>query len=120
VTLVAAPALTPRDEEQAVELVSPLLPVEARAAGVALLGGSRVSLVRIIDVPGALVRAVLQLRGQVPEAQHPGWLPHVTLARRMRRADVSRALEVLGHEDTVLRLTALRRWDPEAGVVREV
>ncbi|WP_210438846.1 hypothetical protein [Nocardioides xinjiangensis] len=117
VTVAAAPALGPAEDRRAVRLLSPLLPVEVRAAGVALLGGNRVSLVRIVDVPDALVLAVLDLRVGVADVQHSGWLPHVTLARRIPRADVSRALEVLGHEDVVLRLTTLRRWDPEAGVV---
>ena len=87
------------------------------------LSGSRVSVVRLVDVPDALVRAVLDLRADLPDAQHPGWLPHVTLARRVRRADVPAALEALGHENgggAVLRLTGLRRWDPEAGTVREL
>jgi hypothetical protein len=119
-TLVAAPALTEDDERRARALVSPLLPVEVRAAGIALLGSSRVSVVRIVDVPDVLARAVLDLRADVSEAQHPGWLAHVTLARRVRRVDVPLALDALGHEDTVLRLTTLRRWDPDAGVVREL
>ena len=42
---------------------------------------------------------------------------HVTLARRMERDRVGRAVEVLGHGDALLTLTALRRWDPEAGIV---
>ena len=37
--------------------------------------------------------------------------PHVTVA------DVPAALEAVGHEDTVLTLASLRRWDPEAGIV---
>lgn len=117
-TLAAAPDLRPEDEERAAELVGSLLPVEVRVAGVALLGGSRVTLVRVVDVPDKLVRAVLDLRAEVPHVQHPGWLPHVTLARRIGRADVPSALEVLGHDDAVLGLDTLRRWDPEAGVVR--
>src|SRR5690349_12175623 len=117
VTALAAPALDGDDERRAAELVARLLPVEVRVAGIALLGGSRVSLVRVLDVPDDLVRAVLQLRSQVRDVQHLGWLPHVTLARRMARADVGRAVEVLGHEDAVLSLTSLRRWDPEAGIV---
>lgn len=119
-TLVAAPALAPRDEERAAALVAPLLPVEVRAAGIALLGGARVSLVRIVDVPDSLARAVLDLRADVADVAHPGWLPHVTLARRVRRADLATALELLGHEDVTLRLTGLRRWDPDAGVVRDL
>ena len=117
VTVVAAPALRVEDEQRAVDLVAALLPVQVRPAGVALLGGARVSLVRLVDVPDALVRAVLDLRGSVPDVQHVGWLPHVTLARRLDRADVPAALEAVGHEDTVLTLASLRRWDPEAGIV---
>jgi len=117
VTVLAAPALDGNDEQRAVELVAPLLPAQVRASGIALLGGTRVSVVRVLDVPDPLVRVVLDLRSQVRDVQHVGWLPHVTLARRMERADVGRALEVLGHEDEVLTLASLRRWDPDAGIV---
>lgn len=117
VTVVAAPALTADDEQRAHGLVAPLLPVEAGVGGIALLGGAKVSLVRLLDVPDELVRAVLDLRGGVAGAQHLGWLPHVTLARRISRVDVPAALDVLGHEDVVLTLTALRHWDPDAGIV---
>lgn len=116
-TVLAAPALGPGDEQHARDLVAPLLPVEVRPAGIALLGGTRVSLVRLVDVPDELVRAVLELRSLVPGVQHAGWLPHVTLARRLPRAEVPAALDVVGHEDAVLSLTSLRRWDPEAGIV---
>ena len=117
VTVLAAPALDSDDERRAVELVAPLLPAQVRASGIALLGGSRVSVVRVLDVPDPLVRVVLDLRSQVRDVQHVGWLPHLTLARRMDRADVGRAVEVLGHEDVVLTLASLRRWDPDAEIV---
>ena len=117
VTVVAAPVLGRAEEGLAVELLGPLLPTDVRAAGIALLGGHRVSLVRLLDAPDTLVRAVLELRGRVDGVQHTGWLPHVTLARRLDRADVPAALEVLGHADVVLSLTTVRRWDPEEGIV---
>lgn len=117
VTVLAAPSLDGDDEQRASELVAPLLPAHVRASGIALLGGSRVSLVRVLDVPDPLVRVVLDLRSQVRDVQHVGWLPHITLARRVDRADVGRAVEVLGHEDVVLTLASLRRWDPDAGIV---
>ena len=116
VTVVAAPALAADEEQRARELVAPLLPVEAGIGGIALLGGAKVSLVRLLDVPDALVRAVLDLRSGLA-VQHAGWLPHVTLARRVRRVDVPAALEVLGHDVATLTLTTLRRWDPETGIV---
>ena len=117
VTVLAAPALGADDEQRAAELVARLLPVQVRASGIALLGGRRVSVVRVLDVPDELARAVLHLRSQVRYVQHLGWLPHVTLVRRMDRADVGSAVEALGHEDAVLTLTSLRRWDPAAGIV---
>jgi hypothetical protein len=117
VTVLAAPALDGDDELRATELVAPLLPAQVRASGIALLGGTRVSLVRVLDVPDPLVRVVLDLRSQVRDVQHVGWLPHITLARRVDRADVGRAVEVLGHEDVVLTLASLRRWDPDSGIV---
>jgi hypothetical protein len=117
VTVLAAPALDGDDELRAAELVAPLLPAQVRASGIALLGGTRVSLVRVLDVPDPLVRVVLDLRSQVRDVQHVGWLPHITLARRVDRADVGRAVEVLGHEDVVLTLASLRRWDPDSGIV---
>jgi hypothetical protein len=117
VTVLAAPALDGDDEQRATELVAPLLPAQVRASGIALLGGTRVSLVRVLDVPDPLVRVVLDLRSQVRDVQHVGWLPHITLARRVDRADVGRAVEVLGHEDVVLTLASLRRWDPDSGIV---
>ena len=72
---------------------------------------------RVLDVPDPLVRVVLELRSRVRDVQHVGWLPHITLARRLDRADVGRAVEVLGHDDVVLTLASLRRWDPDAGIV---
>jgi len=117
VTVLAAPALGADDDERAAQLVGRLLPVRVRPSGIALLGGNRVSVVRVLDVPDELVAAVLGLRSQVRDVQHEGWLPHVTLARRIDRADVGRAVEAIGHDDAVLTLTSLRRWDPEAGIV---
>lgn len=117
VTVVAAPALAADDEQRVRELVAPLLPVEVRVGGIGLLGGSKVSLVRLLDVPDDLVRAVLDLRSATADVQHVGWLPHVTLARRMSRDDVPAALATLGHADEVMTLSAVRRWDPEAGIV---
>ena len=119
-TAVAAAALGPADEERAVDLLGPLLPTEVRTSGIALLGGARVSLVRLVEAPDDLVRAVLELRRQVVGVQHRGWLPHLTLARRISRPEVGLALDAIGHGEAELRLTTLRRWDPDAEIVREL
>ena len=120
VTVVSAPALPDAAIDVAAVRLGTLLPVSARAAGVLLLGGERVTIARAVDIEDDVVRRVLAVRVQVQMRQHVGWLPHVTLARRVDRADVPRALELLGHDDVVLRLTELRRWDPDRGRVTTV
>ncbi len=120
VTVVTAEELGDEQDGLAVEHLGPALPVEVRTSGLALLGGSRVSLVRLFDVPDPLMRSVLALREAVPERQHPGWLPHVTLGRRIPRGEVAAALAVLSHDAVPLRFTELRRWDPDAGTVRTI
>jgi hypothetical protein len=118
VTVLAAPAL-PADA-RAADLLGPLLPVRARATGLLLLGGVRVTVARAVDVDDAVVRAVLALRQGVPDLQHRGWLPHVTLGRRVPRGSVGAAADALGWADVELVLTGLRRWDPDAATVTTV
>ncbi len=120
VTVVSAPALPDAAIDVAQVRLGSLLPVRARTAGLLLLGGDRLTIARAVDIDDDVVRRVLAVRVQVPDRQHVGWLPHVTLARRVDRSDVQRAIEVLGHEDLVLTLTELRRWDPDAGRVTTI
>lgn len=118
VTVLAAPRL-PADTAAAA-LLAPLLPVRVRATGLLLLGGRRLTLARAVDVDDEVLRAVLALRADAPDLRHRGWLPHVTLARRLAREDAGAAVGLLGWDDVELTLTALRRWDPEAGAVTTV
>ena len=120
VTVVSGPVLPEDALDVARARLGSLLPVRARAAGLLLLGGERVTLARALDIDDDVVRRVLAVRVQVPGRHHVGWLPHVTLARRVERADAQRALDALGHEDLVLTLTELRRWDPDAGRVTTI
>ena len=113
-TLVAAVAIGPEVDELAVELISPLLPIRVRSSGLLLLGARRLTVARVVDVEDHVVAAVLRLRAAVDGPQHPGWLPHLTLARRLPRSDVQHAIEVLGHDDVELSMTELRRWDPSS------
>lgn len=119
-TVVAAPSLPDAAIDVATVRLGNLLPVRARAAGLLLLGGGRLTIARAVDLDDDVVRRALAVRVQVPERQHVGWLPHLTLARRVPRADAQRAVDVLGHDDVVLRLTELRRWDPDRGQVRVI
>jgi hypothetical protein len=120
VTVVSAPELPEEAIDVARVRLGNLLPVQARAAGLLLLGGERLTVARAVDIDDDVVRRALAVRVHVPGRQHVGWIPHVTLARRLDRADAQRALDVLGHDDVVLRLTELRRWDPDAGRVTTV
>jgi hypothetical protein len=119
-TVVAAPALPEASVERARRLLGPMLPLRARASGLLLLGGARVTLARAVDVDDDAVRAVLGVRATVPVRQHPGWMPHVTLARRVPRDLVQRAVDAVGWDDVVLSFVELRRWDPDAGTVTPV
>jgi len=118
VTVLALPEVRPETEALAARLLGPLLPVRVRTAGLAVLGGQKVTVARLLDVPEFLSRAVLDLRAGSEGERHPGWLPHVTLARRMPRAQVQLAIDVLGYDDVELTLGSLRRWDPERHEVR--
>ena len=121
-TVVEAPALEPEVEEEAARAFASLLPLDVRLTGVALLGtGPRVALVRLVESPDRLAAAVLALRSRTPGSHHTGWVPHLTLARRLPRDDVPAALATLAslpRDDEPITLSALRRWDPETGTVR--
>lgn len=114
-TVLAAPRLP--SDDLAVRLLGPLLPLRVRASGVLLLGGHRFTVARSVDVDDAFMAAVLEVRRGVPDLQHRGWLPHLTLGRRIPRASVAAALDALGWADVELVLTELRRWDPDTGTV---
>lgn len=117
VTLAAAPAIGADVARTAADLLAGHLPVTVRTSGVALLGDQRVTLVRLLTVPDAMTRSVLDLRGTLPSVAHLGWLPHITLARRLDPADVGRAVALVSRPDTFLTLSTLRHWDPDANVV---
>ncbi len=115
-TLVSADSVTGL-VDRAVELIGPLLPVQVRASGLLLLGRHRLTVARSVDVPDALVAAVLALRADAGDLPHQGWLPHLTLSRRLPRAEAQRTVDVLGADDVVLRLDTLRRWDPDEKLI---
>ena len=118
VTVVALPRITSDDEDRAVEALEALLPITVLTSGLAVLGGASVTLARLLDVTDDVTRAVLDLRAVTAGHRHPGWLPHLSLVRRLPRTDLQRAVDVVGHSSVALRLTTLRRWNPDARVVR--
>lgn len=120
VTVLALPTLDATTEARAADLVRRLLPVTVRVSGLAFLGGDKVTVARLLDVPPVLVRAVLDLQAGADGERHAGWLPHLTLGRRIPRAEAHRVIDLLGYDDVALTLVALRRWDPEHHEVREI
>lgn len=120
VTVVSAHELPDDAIDVARARLGTLLPVRARSAGLLLLGGDRLTVARALDIDDDVVRRVLAVRVQVPGRRHVGWLPHVTLARRVDRANLQRAVDALGYDDVELTLTEVRRWDPDRGRVTSI
>lgn len=118
VTVVEAEELPDDAVDVARARLRGLLPTTVRATGHLLLGaGSRTTLAVPVELDDDVVRRVLAVRVQVPERSRTAWLPHLTLARGLPRADVPHALEVLGAVDLTLTLEGVRRWDPDRGHV---
>ena len=121
VTCTAVPELDPADERLAAELFAPLLPIRAELSGLVILGeGKKVILARLVSMPDAAVSAVLQLREATGGHSHAGWLPHVTLGRRIPREHLPLALDALRADSGLgadrpepIVWTSLRRWNPE-------
>ena len=122
VTVVAAPLMPEAAIDVARVRLGALLPVRARVAGVVVLGEQRLTLAWSVDVGDDVLRRALAVRAQVPDRHPWGWLPHVTLARRVPREELPRALDALSGRaaDRELVLAGLRRWDPECEKVEHV
>ncbi|MCY7395717.1 MAG: hypothetical protein LH468_06070 [Nocardioides sp.] len=121
VTLVAtAEPVGAAVADRAVGLLGPLLPLVVPLSGMVVFGGPRPSLAWLLEMPDPVVAAVLELRALTTGHRHQGWLPHVTLARRLRREDVEAARCALGGGPPELVLADLRHWDPEAGSIERL
>jgi hypothetical protein len=118
VTVVATPEpISTGVAARAVDLLGPLLPLTVRLSGLIVFGGPRPSLAWTLEMPDQVVAAVLDLRAVTGGHRHEGWLPHVTLARRLRRDEVEAARVALGAGPRELLLASLRHWDPDQGSI---
>ncbi|WP_205472454.1 2'-5' RNA ligase family protein [Nocardioides sp. SYSU D00038] len=118
VTLVATEEpVTPTVRELAAALTRPLLPVPAQVAGLVVFGGPRVTLAWALEVPDEVTGLALRLRAETRGHRHRGWLPHLTLARRLPREQLEAAVRVLDHGRRAVSLARLRLWDPDAATI---
>jgi hypothetical protein len=119
VTVVAVAALRPEAEEQIARACADRLPLDLRLGAPVIFGVDPVVLARLViptadllDLQAALARVVGVQPGSLTS---PGsWTPHVTIAHRLPRGDVARALQVLPVESIRLCFDAARRWDGDA------
>jgi hypothetical protein len=121
VTVAVADGLA-ADVDDGLAALADRLPLDCVIGAPLLFGAGKYTLARLI-VPSvellALQQAVHQLclphmtPGPAPHSAPGQWTPHVTLARRLRAADVAAACDVTQAFGAALcgRLEALRRWD---------
>ena len=123
-TLVSAPLIDGGHVDLAGARLGPLLPIQVRVTGLALLGdGPRHALALLCAVPSPVLAAVEELARAVGDPRAGAWVPHLTLGRRLTGAQVGRALEVLGEQRIPLErlvLDRVRRWDPATRSVTTV
>lgn len=118
VTLLARPEV---DDSRQAELsrLTDALPLPLRLGGLAVLGGRRLVLVRLVVVSRALLElqeAVVRLLGGGDHFGPGVWTPHVTLARRLTPEQTGTALGRLtgGRREIDGQAAACRRWDGDA------
>ena len=116
-TVIATPTLTDQDEERAADLLG-RLSIRVVTSGWPCR--------RHLGDPGPHAGrhrrgqpAVLDLRSTTPDHRHSGWLPHVNLVRRLPRADLQRAVDVVRHSSFEVVLTGCAA-DPDQGVIRDI
>lgn len=116
VTLLARPALGWID----VSSLAPLLPIAVSLGAPVLFGVGERRVLALSVVPSgellAFHRAVHHCAGGGEDAPHTAvgeWSPHVTLARRIKTADVAAALALIEGGELRGEAVGLRRWDSE-------
>ncbi|MBI5161773.1 MAG: 2'-5' RNA ligase family protein [Micrococcales bacterium] len=95
------------------------LPITVRIGGLLLFPhGDRAVLARavvadaeLLDFHAEVHRLTIAWGDALPTSSPGAWSPHLTLARRLRREDVPRAVEALAPPPERLVLDRLRVWD---------
>lgn len=122
VTLLARIDLPPVDGDVLAEI--PPFPITLGAPLLFGAGDRRVLARGVVPTTALLdLHALVHVAaGPGEDAPHtaPGeWTPHVTLARRLRVADLAVALDVVG-DDIHGHVTSVRRWDPVTAEVTDL
>lgn len=118
VMLAAVTSLAPADEDRVAWACRDALPVRAYVGPLTVFGRDPVALVRLVvaTVPLLHLHAVVaEAAGTVTdEPGAPGrWVPHVTLAHRLPRDQLGRALAALPRHEVPVRFEHARRFDPD-------
>ena len=127
VTVAAAPAIAPEAARAAAAGLAALLPLRVPLAGHVVFGLGPVTLAALLAAPPALVDAAARAAHLVGDPRAGGWVPHLTLARRLRAEQLETALTALAacrHEDAPppaeVTLTGIRHWDPTTGTTHDL
>jgi 2'-5' RNA ligase len=131
ITLVVRPSIPPLARAQLDAAIS--LPIDLEIGEPILFGeGERRVLARSVMPSPALIEFHASLHtllgdgaGDAPHTRPGEWVPHITLARRIRLADIPQALQLINgaHSSSPgagATATNLRRWDAESATITEL
>lgn len=111
-TLAEAPSVV--EPARAGASVGAMLPLTLPVTGLVVLGSARCAVALLVSAPPELLAAVAELRTALGHADPP-WVPHVTLARQVPRAQAGRVVDAVGpHGISALRFVQLRHWQPQS------
>lgn len=120
ITLLQAASIPPESEETVGAALAPYLPMRFTTSGLVFLGSGPYTLAHLMQPNARTSRLVGDLR-RLDLRPDRTWLPHVTLARRLQRADLAAAMAVVaGQAPPDVTAVALRRWDPDRSEVHTV
>jgi len=119
-TLTVAPRIDP-EVDAVLALLAGRFPLPCQIGAPLFFGRAKAVLARLVVPTAALLDVHAQVHrlcltymhpGPMANAQPGGWTPHVTMARRVVPAQMSRAVRIAGKPEEIIgTLAGLRRWD---------
>ncbi len=119
VTVGVAAAISDAVDAELTAIAATMLPLPCRIGAPVLFGHDPFVLARLVVASAELLELQARVHriclphmtsGPFPHACPGSWTPHVTLARRLRAAQLERALPLAG-DDLDATFVRLRRWD---------